>query len=366
MEPALKIKSVSVIPLRIPFTDGGTGVGLMPSRWTHLDMALVRVETSDGLIGWGEGFAYSCLRATCAAIDDMVGPLVVGREVTDIPALNLELQQKLHLHGRYGITMFAISGVDIALWDLAGKAAGKPLGSLLGGRTRERIPAYASLVRYAEPKLVRRFAEETVELGFADVKLHEIALPAIEAGRMGVGPAIRLTTDVNCNWSRTEAETLMAHMQRLDLYWVEEPLFPPDDADALADLEARFSVSIASGENACTSVEFARTIPKIAYAQPSVTKVGGVSEFMRVAALAKTAGKTLMPHSPYFGPGYWATLHLESALAHTGLLEHLWIKPDAYLSEAIPLPVRGFVTVPDAPGLGCVPDPAVIARYRVA
>jgi len=361
----LKIKSVTVLPLRIPFSDGSAGVGLVPSKWTHLDIALVRAETADGLVGWGEAFAYSCLRATCAAIEDMVAPLVAGREVTDIAALNLELQQKLHLHGRYGITMFAISGVDIALWDLAAKARGVSLARLLGGRERERIPAYASLVRYAEPKLVQGLCERAVELGYRDVKLHEIALAAIDAGRAGAGTGVRLTTDVNCNWSRADAERLLPHMKRLELFWVEEPIFPPDDAEALADLQARFGVSIASGENACTAIEFARTVPWIAYAQPSVTKVGGISEFLRVAALAKAAGKTLMPHSPYFGPGYWATLQLEAHLAHTGLFEHLWIEPDAYLSADIPLPRDGFVDVPDSPGLGFAPDPDVIARFRV-
>lgn len=364
MKP-LRIKSIDVIPMRIPFEDGGSGVGLMPSRWTHLDMALVRAETADGLVGWGEAFAYSCLQATCAAVRDMVAPLVVGREITDIPALNLELQQKLHLHGRYGITMFAIGGVDIALWDLSAKAAGVSLAAHLGGRGRERIPAYASLVRYGDPRLVRSFAEKAVASGYRDVKLHEITRETITAGRDGVGPDIRLTTDVNCNWSRAQADELMPLMKQLDLFWVEEPIFPPDDADALADLQSRFGVAIASGENACTSVEFARTIPKIAYAQPSVTKVGGISEFLRVAALAKATGKTLMPHSPYFGPGFWATLQLESHLAHTGLFEFLWIEPAAWLSPTMPLPTAGHVAVPDGPGLGCEPDPAVIARYRV-
>ncbi len=232
-------------------------------------------------VGWGDAFAYSCLSAVTGAIRDMVAPLVVGREIEDIAAFNLELQKRLHLHGRYGITIFAIGGVDIALWDAAAKAKGVSLARLLGGRRRNSVPAYASLVRYSEPAVLAKFAARAVAEGYRDVKLHEITLEAIEAGRKAVGPDVRLTTDVNCNWSAADAERLLPHMKRLDLYWVEEPLFPPDDAAALGALERKFGVAIASGENACTSVEFARTVPAIRYTQPSVTKVGGVSEFVR-------------------------------------------------------------------------------------
>ena len=125
------------------------------------------------------------------------------------------------------------------------------------------------------------------------------------------------------------------------------------------------SVPIASGENACTHVEFARTIPKITYTQPSVIKVGGISEFMGVCYLAATAGKTLMPHAPYFGPGYWATLQLMSAQPHCELFEFLYIEPEAWLDPSIPLPRDGYVRVPEKPGLGFEPDEGAIAKYRV-
>jgi L-alanine-DL-glutamate epimerase-like enolase superfamily enzyme len=352
-----------VFSLRVPFADGGSGTGLMPSRWTHLDMALVRLETEDGVVGWGDGFAYACRRATVAALEDMVLPLVVGERIEDIQAFNRHLQQRLHLHGRYGITMFAISAVDIALWDIAARQAGVSLAEHLGGRRRDSLDAYASLVRYGDPALVRSFAEKAVGEGYQAVKLHEIALPAIEAGRAGVGERVRLATDINCNWSAADAAELMPAMKDLGLYWVEEPLFPPDDADALNALQRRFGVAIASGENACTAVEFARTLPKITFAQPSVTKVGGVSEFLRICDLADGAGKTLMPHAPYFGPGYWATVQLTAARPACGLLEFLYIEPEAFVDPAIPLPGNGKVQVPARPGLGFDPDPALLQRY---
>jgi L-alanine-DL-glutamate epimerase-like enolase superfamily enzyme len=361
----MKIKSAEVIPLRIPFEDGSAGTGLMPTKWTDLDIALVRIETEDGIVGWGDGFAYACRRATVAAIEDLVFPQVVGREIADIVAFNRELQQRLHLHGRYGITMFAISAIDIALWDAASKKAGAPLAELLGGRQRDTLPAYASLMRYGTPDLVKKFTAKAVGEGYRTVKLHEIALDCIEAGRQAAGPAINLVTDVNCNWSYQQAADLMPHMARLGLYWVEEPVFPPDDANVLAAIEEKYGVAIASGENACTHVEFARTIPKIRYTQPSVIKVGGISEFMAVCYLAATAGRTLMPHAPYFGPGYWATLQLMAAQPHCELFEYLYIEPEAWLDPSIPLPKAGEVRVPERPGLGFEPDEAVIAKYRV-
>jgi L-alanine-DL-glutamate epimerase-like enolase superfamily enzyme len=361
----MRIRSAEVLSLRVPFTDGGSGTGLMPSQWTHLDMALVRLETENGVVGWGDGFAYACRRATVAVLEDMVLPLVVGATIDDIQEFNRGLQQKLHLHGRYGITMFGISAVDIALWDIAAKEQGVPLAALLGGRRREHLDAYASLVRYADPALVRAFAEKAVGEGYQTIKLHEITLPAIEAGRAGVGEKVRLASDINCNWSTADAARLMPAMQRLGLYWVEEPLFPPDDADALNALEQRHGVAIASGENACTAVEFARTLPNITFAQPSVTKVGGISECLRICDLADGAGKTLMPHAPYFGPGYWATVQLTAARAACALLEFLYIEPEAWLDPTIPLPINGKVEVPGLPGLGFEPDPALLKRYAV-
>lgn len=360
-----RIAKIDVIPLRVPFSDGGSGQGLMPTRWTHLDFALARLETDDGIVGWGEGFAYSCRSAVCAAIRDMVAPLVIGREVADIGAINLDLQRKLHLHGRYGITTFAISAVDIALWDIAAKAKGVSLAELIGERKRETVPAYASLVRYGDPALVTKFAAKARSEGYRDVKLHEITLEAITAGREAVGPEIRLTTDVNCNWSMADAERMLPEMKRLDLFWVEEPVFPPDDEVTLGRLIQKHGVAIASGENACTAVEFARTIPHLTYPQPSVTKVGGVSEFLKVLDIAAWHGKTPMPHSPYFGPGYWATLHLMAARPALGLFEFLYIDAESWLSPDMPMPVGGIVAVPKGPGLGFEPDAGVLERYRV-
>ncbi len=356
------IKSVEAIALKIPFDDFYDGPRSVPRGWTHFETVLVRVESVDGAVGWGESFAYGCAASVHTAVTYMVAPLVIGRTVEDIPALNRELQQRLHIQGRYGITIFAISGLDIALWDLAAKLAGKPLAAFLGGTRWENLPAYASLVRYGDPAAVAVCTERAVADGFTAVKLHEIEYDCVAAGRNAAGPSTELMTDVNCAWTEAQAEAMIEQLRALDLTWIEEPVFPPDDYEALQRL-SWLGVSLAAGENACTTMEFKRLFPAVDFPQPSVTKVGGVSEFLAVAALASTAGKTAMPHSPYFGPGYWATLQLAACLPDVGLVEFLYTRPEAWIGHDIPLPRNGQIAVPKGPGLGFVPDDSVLNRY---
>ena len=365
----MQITSARVHPLRIPFTDGSSGVGLMPTAWTHLNVALLRLETSDGLVGWGEGFCYAGLATLVNAIEEMVLPHVVNQQIESVTQFNATLQQKLHLHGRYGITQFAMSAVDIALWDLQAKQQEKSLATMLAAQSqgvqRTRLPAYASLVRYGDPELVSKYTAKAVSEGYQTIKLHEITADNIRAGRTAGPLPIRLITDINCNWNDQDALALMPVMKELDLYWVEEPLYPPDDEHRLQALQNEYGVSIASGENACTSVEFKRFIDQIDFVQPSVTKVGGITEFLKICDLAREQGKRVMPHSPYFGPGYHATVQMMAAREECELFEHLYIEAEAYPDPTIPLPLHGQVHVPDKPGIGFEPDPDVIARYSV-
>ena len=360
----MRIARADIIPLIIPFSDfGGAGAGLMPTKWDRLHFVLLRLEADDGTVGWGEAFSYSCQTAVHACLRDMVLPHVIGAEVEDIPAFTRGLQQKLHLFGRYGITIFAISGVDIALWDIAAKQRGERVADIIGLK-RESFPAYASLVRYGEAEIVERIARRAVDEGYDAVKLHEIREDTIEAGRRGA-PDVKLTTDINCNWSMEEARTLLPVARSLDLFWVEEPVFPPDNPAALAALEAEFGVALASGENACTASQFEDIVPAVTFPQPSVTKVGGISEYLGVMELAARAGKEVMPHCPYFGPGYWASAQLMAA-SEGGMFERLYIEAESWLTPEMPLPVGGEIVLPDRAGLGFEPDPEVLSRYRVS
>ncbi len=357
------IASVEPTVLRIPFADGGEGRGITPNRWNALDIVLLRVGTRSGLVGWGEGFGYVCQHATAQVLRDMIAPWAIGRNSVDPAALNGEAQRAFHLFGRFGITIFAISALDIALWDIAAKREGVSLSRLLGGRRRGEVRAYASLVRYGAAETVERFAARAVGEGYTDIKLHEIDEDCIAAGRRAA-PDATITVDVNCQWSRARALAIAPFLKAQRIDWLEEPTFPPEDASVWDALAAE-GLSIAAGENLCTLEGFRPLIPSLAVVQPSVTKVGGITEFLRVAEAARAAGKRLAPHSPYFGPGYWASLQLAAALEEFDLLEYLYVWPQAACGMDIPLPRDAMVALPDAPGIGFTPDREAIERYAV-
>ena len=363
----MKIANVDTLPVRIPFNHGGAPAGWGGKAWTTLTVLLLRVETDNGITGWGEAFSYNCLRPVQAAIEDMVAPIVVGRDATDVAGLMHELQRELHLFGRYGMTIFALSGLDIALWDIAGKAAGLPLHRLLGGASGHSVPGYASLFKYRDPALVAERTAAALADGYDHVKLHETEEPEVRAAREAAGPGVPIMLDTNCPWSPVQARAMALRLREYDLYWLEEPIFPPEDFRSLARLGRETGVAIAAGENACTAVEFEKMFAAeaVTYAQPSVTKVGGITEFRKVAVLAEAHGVALMPHSPYFGPGFLASLHLGAALPHAGLVERFYLTLDASLYGDLIDPVEGAFRVPDGPGLGPEPDPDVIQTYRV-
>jgi len=367
----MKIVRVEAVPLSIPCKYGADATTPGARGWKTLDFCLARVDTDAGLTGWGEAFSYSCRRAVCAAVNDMIAPLAVGKNIEldagGIARLHAEIQKRLHIFGRFGITAFALSGLDIALWDLAGKAAGKPLHALLGGARRERLACYASLLRYAEAGLVARYCEGALGGGFGAIKLHEVSEPVIAAARAVVPRETPLLLDVNCEWSVADAIAVGNRLAPLGLGWFEEPVFPAEDGAGLRAVGEACGIPIAAGENCCFATQFEALFDAnaVQIAQPSVTKVGGITEFLKVAALAQRMNVRLAPHSPYFGPGALATLHLLAALTDDARFEYYYLWADAVLFGDLLAPRRGELAVPRAPGLGADPDPEVMRRYRV-
>lgn len=358
-----KVVSLQTFPVRIPFIDGGPGTGGTPSRWHMLDMVLIRVEDEAGNIGWGEAFAYFCLEAVKAAVDRMIAPFVSGQVIDDIPTWNLGIQKKLHLFGRYGITLFALSGVDIALWDLAANRARMPLWQMFGGKSSVRRPAYASLVRYGDPELVAIQCQKALNLGYRHIKLHEIAPDVIRRAREVAGPDVALMVDANCAWSTHEVAGLRETFEQCDVLWVEEPVFPPDDYASMKVIEGQ-GIAVGAGENASTNFDFQRLIQSVTYPQPSMTKVGGVSEFSAILRSCDLAGKIAMAHTPYFGPGYFATLAMLPLMSKDTLVEYLFVEPEAWIAPT-PQPEKGMLGAAGACGIGFEPDLDVIERYGV-
>lgn len=362
----MKIAAIETIRLNIPFKDGGTGLGMTPSAWNSLDMLLVRVETDNGLVGWGEAFSYFCAGSVKTLLDETIIPMVLGQDASDPQALNLQLQRRLSLFGRYGITIFAISGIDIALWDLKAKAEKKPLSEVLGGQKRQTIEAYASLVRYGNPLVAAAFTTQALEEGYRYIKLHEVTREAIAACNIARGSA-ELMVDVNCNWDSAEAQDMASWLKELGAYWLEEPTFPPEDFDQMKKLSA--SMAISAGENLCTSWQFKSLMASgaVCFPQPSVTKVGGITEMLKIAEEAQHHPDVrIMPHSPYFGPGYLATMQFCAAMTEEPLFEYLYVWPEADLYPALPRPQAGKITLPKGVGLGIEPDASVLERYKIS
>jgi L-alanine-DL-glutamate epimerase-like enolase superfamily enzyme len=365
----MKITGIETIVVRIPYDAAAMSKaeawGGKP--WQTADALLVKVETDAGMTGWGEAFGYNVIPATRAAIEHMIAPMCLGRDPTAPAGLSLELQQKLHIFGRGGPVIYGLSGVDIALWDIAGKAAGQPLHRLLGGVGNIVLRCYASLMRYADSTLVATMVERALSRGFAHVKLHEIEYAHIAAARHAAGQEIAIMLDVNCPWSLQQARAMVKRLRELDPYWLEEPVWPPEDYAALAQLRGDCDVPIAAGENAATLAQYAQMLRAgaVDYLQPSPAKMGGVSALRDVFALAAAHNVTVVPHTFYDGPALLAGLHVNAALSNDPLAEWRFIDLEARLYGDVAVPHDGAIRLPDGPGLGIDPDPDVIRRYRV-
>jgi L-alanine-DL-glutamate epimerase-like enolase superfamily enzyme len=365
----MKITNVETIVVTMPMVIEGDRVPTQAGKpRTTMDTLLVRVDTDEGVTGWGEGFGHRIFTATKAALDSFIGPMCLGRDPTAIHQLVDELQRNLAGVGRNGPAMYALSAIDIALWDIAGKLAGLPLYRLLGGSARTELPAYASLLRYGEPAAVTHHVEKALARGYRHIKLHEITVDPIKAAREAAGSNTPIMVDCNCPWTVSEAIGMAHKLSELDLTWLEEPVWPPEDHAGLARVQRVGGIPTAAGENAMLP-EFRGLFEAgaVTYAQPSVTKVGGVSQMQKVMALADAFGVSVVPHSAYFGPGLLASIHCIAAMPGGGLVERYDADFNANpLHDAIMPNAAGCIPVPQNPGLGVDPDAKVIEKLRTA
>lgn len=362
MSAGLAIASVEAFHLAIPSVYGGpqpkTG-----AQWPFVNLVMIRVETKGGLVGWGEAFGHNVAATSKAALDTMVAPLAIGADASDISALGTRLRRALFTYGLDGPIGFALSGLDIALWDIRGQAEGKPVHRLLEPASQATmVAAYASLLRYGDADMAGEAAANALARGHRAVKLHEATVEAVAAARAAIGQEIPLTLDVNCRWSVEEsvanAKRLVPH--RLD--WIEEPCWPPEP-EHLARIAAETGAPLAAGENAgsLAGLERIATAGRAAYIQPSAAKIGGITGLLAAREIASRTEARLATHSAYFGPALAATLHFCAAHA----LDCEWY--DCRL-EAWPAglsPVDGMLRVPSSPGLGIRVDDGLLRTYRV-
>jgi len=358
-------------------------------RMPDFNTCLVRVTDEDGMAGYGEakvhvgsGGHYAAVRTT---IERELGPAILGQEAGDIHRIWSLLYNGSRAHhatasgrshpvlGRRGVTISAISGIDIALWDLLGRRTGLPLYQLLGGRSRDRIPAYAS-GGWGGPRELQEEARRYVREGYGAIKIRAgrgdgslaESVERIQALRAAAGPGVRLMIDAHGTLSLPEAKQLCRKVEECDLFWFEEPT-AIDQPDDLAALRQSTDIPIAAGESEQTRYAFRDLLQKrcLDVAQPDLSICGGISEAREIAALCGAYGVPVAPHM--WGGPVLAAAALHFAIAMPGVIiaeQCRGCNPllDELTGHAFVLE-DGCLTPPEGPGIGLVPDMEAAQRF---
>ncbi|MDP9363618.1 MAG: mandelate racemase/muconate lactonizing enzyme family protein [Chloroflexota bacterium] len=369
----MKIRDIRAVGLVGATPEGGWSTELRPEDSVH---TLIAVVTDEGLTGVGSAFTNVALVKGALAVME---PLWRGENALEPERVSEKLHQHTFWLGRGGSLTHAVSGVDIALWDILGQATGQPVGRLLGGRYRERVRPYASLLMDRPEPLRERLLRITAQ-GFRAIKMGwgpfgrvDAALDEaiVSTARAAVGPDTMLMVDAGGSdaywpngykWARRTADMLAAY----GVAWFEEPLRP----DALNDyvaLRREAPVPIAGGEVLTRRQAFQPWLQAGAFdvVQPDVTKVGGISEERRIGWMAQENGARFIPHGWNTALGLAADLQLASAFPDTDLVEYITGSPyvDDLTVEGWSLDDDGMLAIPDRPGLGIALDPAAVAKY---
>jgi len=359
-------------------------------RLTTFDAAIVRIETDNGIVGWGEGKNAAGSAGTYSALVHMlnheVGPRLIGHDARDISGIwemlyNGVRHQKAAASGhtmpelsRRGLSVAAISAVDIALWDIAGKSLGVPVWQLLGGRKAERLPAYASGGWENADKIGEQLRSYIDKGGFHTVKMRvgamdgspQISAARVKAARQALGPAIEIAVDAHGTYTVADAKRFIHMVEDCDLAWFEEPVVA-DDKIGMAEVRASGSVPISAGESEATRFAFRdlATLRAADIFQPDPAFCGGISEAMKIAALASAFNLRFAPHLWAGAPCFFAGLHICAAAPSSFVIEYsLGANPMIHDIVKESVDARdGTVAIPDAPGLGFTIDEEFLAAH---
>lgn len=374
----MRIKSVQAWWVRIPIeasrqhrSDFG--------RLATFDAAILRIETDDGLVGWGEGKNAAGSAGTYAGLvhllNQEVAPRLIGRDPGDISAIWDMLYNGVRHEtaakaghampelSRRGLSVAAISAVDIALWDILGKSLGVPVWKLLGGRKADRLPAYASGGWADAGKIGEQLQSYIDAGGFRSLKMRVGAMdgapPAsaarVRAARKAIGGSVDLMVDAHGTYTVADARRFMELVRDCDLAWFEEPVIG-DDKPGMAEVRASGNVPIAAGESEATRFAF-RDLAMLRAAdifQPDPAFCGGITEAMRIGALTSAFNLRLAPHLWAGAPCFFSGLHICAASPASFVIEYsLGANPMIHDLVEDEVSVKdGMIEIPDAPGLG--------------
>ncbi|WP_170363742.1 mandelate racemase/muconate lactonizing enzyme family protein [Ruegeria arenilitoris] len=359
-------------------------------RTTHL----VEVQTDEGVTGWGECFGPgNVARANKSIVEQVIQPMVLGLDPLDKDVIWHKVYNLLRDHGQGGMPIQALSGVDIALWDIVGKVAGLPLHKLIGGAHRTSVPCYGyGMMLRDEPiaDLAARFEDEAVtikDIGFVATKMKTGFGPKpdvqlCEAVRRGVGEDFPFMVDANHAYTTSDAFYVGRALEELDAYWFEEPV-APEDLDGYRELRAGLKVNISGGEAVFNRWAWRSLLENrsVDIAQPEVCALGGISEYLRVLALCHAHFTPVVNHVWGSAVAVATNLHLLAAMpAMPGGL-HPWepmlefdTTDNKFRDDLLTVPLEiqkqvkannGRVTIPTGPGLGVEPDLEFIDHYRI-
>ncbi|MBO6560197.1 MAG: mandelate racemase/muconate lactonizing enzyme family protein [Nisaea sp.] len=354
---------------------------------------LVEISTDEGLTGWGECFGGGDIAfANKAIVERVIQPMVLGMDPLAREVIWHKVYNLLRDHGQKGMPLQALSGVDIALWDLAGKVHGVPLYRLLGGAFRERIPVYGyGMMLQRVPDLKERFAADSQAIRDAGYKAMKMKIgidpktdiELVETVRNAIGDDTGLMVDANHAYTAREAIPLGRELERLGVAWFEEPV-APEDKQGYRDLCTALDMPIAGGEGEFTRWGFRDLIRErcVDVLQPEVCGLGGITEYLKVRALAEAHFLPIVNHVWGSAVAVATNMHLLAALpdlpggAHPvqPMLEYD-TTPNRFREELLTEPLRvgeqvkesgGTVALPGGPGLGVEPDPDFLKRFSVS
>ena len=374
----MKITEVEAIILRQPALNDGIADGSQ-------DDLVIKVHTDEGIVGIGEvdsspEAVHALVTAPGShAIANSFHNLLVGEDPTDVERLWQKMYRGMNYIGRRGIALHALSGIDIALWDIKGKAEGKPIYELLGGKLRDKVRAYASMLM---PESESETAERVGALrdqGFTAVKLgwgplgkdpaHDVRLAAAAKSAMNGGD-ILIDAGLGYVADAKVAIGVARELEQLGIYWLEEP-FEPDEYEAYAELADAVDIRVAAGEQDTTVWGFRELMERghVDLVQPDVTRCGGITELLRIGKLAHERGVETVPHAWKSGIIKAASLHCNAVLADGSLQEYCVADTpinQLLVKEKMPIDADGYVSIPTGPGLGIELDEDVLEQYRVS
>jgi D-galactarolactone cycloisomerase len=324
----MRIADIRSFPISFPVPDDKS-VTLSLGRTVKRDAVLVRVETDEGLVGWGEAHHGRCPGAVSRVVDTTLRDLVIGRDALDVVGVWAHVyKMQLASHGVGAAASMALSGLDCALWDIRAKAAQWPLYRLLGGANKP-IKAYAGGISlgWQAPNLLAEEAVGLVAQGYRAMKLRmgdtwKRDIERVRAVRLAVGDDIDILTDANTGYTVEDVRKVMPAFEEMGVGWLEEP-FPAHDRRSYAEGAKLGHVPFAAGENHFTRFEFNALIEdgNVRFLQPDLSKTGGITEALRIAAMGSALKLSLNPHTSTTAPNMATTIHYLCAIENPGYFE---------------------------------------------